>query len=159
MLEVLITLVLISVALLGTAAMQIYGLKVTQGGQFRAQAVLLGTDFMERLEANNAGALASNYVFDLPGSLGTPECATTSCPPAQLAQYDLAHLQRSLAQELTNATATIERTGAGPWVYTLTITWQERSFKAQGTARADDAPVETFSYVVSRTVYNKAAMI
>jgi type IV pilus assembly protein PilV len=159
MLEVLVTLVLISLALLGTAAMQIYGVKVTQGGQFRAQAVLIGTDFMERLEANNVGALASAYVGSLPATSGGPECTTENCLPAQLARFDLEQLQLRLAEQLPNATASVTRTGGGPWVYTLTINWQERAYRASGTTSASQQTVESFSYTLSRTIYDRAVMI
>lgn len=159
MIEVLITLVLIAAALLGTAGMQIYGVKVTQGSQFRAQAILLTIDVMERLEANNVGALEARYVASLPGSAGAPDCASNACSPADLAQYDLNLLQQNLARQLPNATATIVRSGTGPFVYTLTVNWQERSFKARSSKSANEQPVETFSYTVSRTIYNRAAMI
>jgi len=159
LLEVLIALFLMSVALLGTAGMQVYALKVTQGGQFRAQAVVLGADLMERLEANNAGAVAGSYVATLPTSTTAPDCTTSSCAPSQMAIYDLDQSQQNLARQLPAATATITMTGAGPFVYTLTVSWQERSFKSRSSTTSSQSATESFSYTVSRTVYNRAAVI
>jgi type IV pilus assembly protein PilV len=159
LLEVLVALFLITVALLGTAGMQAYGVKVTQGGQFRAQAVLLGTDLMERVEANNVAAVAGNYVATLPAPPITFDCVTTPCLPARMAAYDLDQFQQNLARQLPAATATITITGAGPFVYTLTINWQERSFKSKSSATASAATTESFSFTVTRTVYNRAEIV
>ena len=50
MIEILVTLLIIAMAMLGTAGMQAYALKVGQGGQFRNQAVFLAADMAERIE-------------------------------------------------------------------------------------------------------------
>ena len=160
LLEILVTIVLMAIALLGTAAMQMYGIKVTQGAQFRSQAVVLATDLMERLEANNVGAVAGNYVAaSLPATSTSIDCTANRCTPADMAQYDLTAFARNVAQQLPSASATVSRSGAGPYVYTLTLTWQERSFRAKGAQSASSSTVETFSYTVSRTIYNRAAII
>lgn len=152
---------LITIALLGTAGMQAYGVKVTQGGQFRAQAVLLGSDFMERVEANNVAAVAGTggYVATLPTQTAAPDCVTNACTPADMAAYDLDQFQQNLARQLPAATATITRAGAGPFVYTLTVNWQERSFRSKSSAAASEAATESFSYTVTRTVFNKALVV
>ena len=161
LLEVLVALFLITIALLGTAGMQAYGVKVTQGGQFRAQAVLLGADFMERVEANNVAAVAGNYQATLPITTSPPNCVITSCTPANMAAYDLDQFQQNLAKQLPAATATIAMAPgvAGLFVYTLTVNWQERSFKSKSSATASDAATESFSYTVSRAIYNRAIVV
>ncbi len=159
LLEVLVTVFLITIALLGTAGMQAYGMRVAQGGQFRGQAVLLGADIMERLEANNLGAVAGNYRATLPTTATPPNCVTGSCVPADMATYDLDQFQQNLARQLPTGTATITMTGTGPFVYTLTINWQERSFKSKSSATASSATTESFSYQVTRIVYNRMSIV
>lgn len=160
LLEILITIMLMTIALLGTAAMQAYGIKVTQGAQFRAQAVVVTGDLMERLEANNAGAVAGNYVAtSLPGTSGSIDCTANRCSPSDMAQYDLVAFAQNVARQLPAGTAAITRSGAGPYVYTVTLTWQERSFSGKGTTKTGQANVETFTYSVTRTIYNRAAVI
>jgi type IV pilus assembly protein PilV len=160
LLEILVTIVLMAIALLGTAAMQVYGIKVTQGAQFRAQAVVLATDLMERVEANNVGAVAGSYVAaSLPATSSSLDCTANRCTPADMAQYDLVAFAQGVAQQLPSASATVSRSGAGPYVYTVTLTWQERSFRASRSQSASAATVETFSYTVSRTIYDRAAII
>ena len=162
LLEVLVALFLITIALLGTAGMQAYGVKVTQGGQFRAQAVLLGADFMERVEANNVAAVAGSYVATLPTSPIAFDCVTSPCTPAKMAAYDLDQFQQNLARQLPAATAKIETedTGvAGLVRYKLTVNWQERSFKSKSSATASGEATENFSYTVSRAIYNRAIVV
>ena len=60
LLEVLITMFVIAVALLGTAGLQAYAMKISQTGQLRTEAVILGLDLLERIEANNPGAVGGN---------------------------------------------------------------------------------------------------
>lgn len=156
MLEVLITMFVIAMALLGTAALQAYSLKVSQGGQFRTQAVVLATDLVERLEANVSGAAAGNYVATLPSSAGTSDCSASKCSAQEMAQYDLARFQARMQAALPDAAATITRSGAGPWVYTVQITWKERSFKRKDSKSSVTGTTESFSYTVSRRVNDPA---
>ena len=167
MLEVLVTLVVIAVALLGTAGLQTYAMKVHQGGQLRTQAVVLGSDMLERIEANNEAAKAGAYVADPLPSAYPVDCFGTSCTTTDLATYDLVQFGTKLAAALPNGTATIARTGAGPWTYTLQINWEERITKTCRTTAATTGTTtvsatgetERFSYTVSRTIYNRMIMI
>jgi type IV pilus assembly protein PilV len=159
MLEVLITMLVIAGALLGTAGMQTYALKVTQGGQFRMQAVILASDLLERIEANNAGAVAGAYTATMPVLPEPKDCAASACTAADMAAYDLKAFERNLAALLPGASAVVTIDGAGPWVYTVQVMWQERSFRSRSTTSASNAQTETFSYSVSRRIYNRAAVV
>ena len=90
------------------------------------------------------------------------------CSTSAFATYDLNQFREKLVAQLPNASATITVTGAGPFTYTLQISWQERITKAAGTATTTSDPdttvtgggkSETFSYTVSRTVYDRSAVI
>ena len=89
LLEVLVTIFVIALALLGTAGLQAYGMKVTQSGQLRTQAVILGLDMLERIEANNPAAVAGNYVVNPLPTAVPADCFAVLCTPAELATYDL----------------------------------------------------------------------
>lgn len=60
LIEVLISILILSVGLLGAAAMQLQSLKFTQGSQWRSQANFLAYDIVERIRANrtNVGSYA-----------------------------------------------------------------------------------------------------
>lgn len=162
MLEVLITILIIAGALLGTAGMQAYGLKLTQGSQFRTQAVFVANDIIERLAANNAGAVAGSYVATVSAGGGggsAPDCNAAACTAQELAAFDLGLFETRLRAALPGASATITRTGAGPWIYTVAITWEEARYKPKGSTSASSATTEAFTFIVSRTVYDRSLVI
>lgn len=167
LLEVLVTLFVIAIALLGTAGLQTYAMKVHQGGQFRTQAVILGLDLLERIEANNDAAIVGAYVADPLPTSAPVDCFGSACSPADLATYDLVQVGDKLAASLPNGTATIDIAGAGPWTYTLQINWEERITRSARTATTTSGTTtvgatgetERFSYTVSRTIYNRSSVI
>lgn len=167
MLEVLVTLFIIALAVLGTAGMQSLAVKTSLGGQLRTQAVILGQDILERIEANNPAAVAGTYaVSTLPTSAPT-DCYAGFCSPADLATYDLVQFRSKLLAQLPGATATITVSGSGPFVYSVQINWVERIAKGStttvatsGTTTVTDAgKTETFSYTVSKTFYDRSVVV
>ena len=156
LIEVLVTMFVMAIAMLGTAALQVHSLKVTQGSQFRGQAVLLGMDLLERVEANNAGAITGAYVATLPMTQSAPDCISAACTPAEMAAYDLAQLDAELQRHLPESSATVTFAGTGPYTYTVQISWRERATRASSTAQDK---TESFSYTVNRTVYDRASTI
>lgn len=171
MIEVLVTLLIISLALLGTAGLQAYAMRLTQGGQFRTQAVFLVADLVERMEANRTGAVAGAY--EVTSTTGTDfladsnapstACATAPCIDTALAAYDLSQWQHALAATLPQSSWSVVRTVAGnPSTYTITASWVDR--RSDTTMAAGDANAqfgsnnagtgEKFSYTASRTVLN-----
>lgn len=151
MIEVLITLVIIATALLGTAGLQLYAMKMGKSGDFRAQAVFLANDLFERMESNELGAVAGNYVLaatpiSAVTTAGT-DCATNTCDAATLASWDLAQWQNAiLAAGLPQASGEVELVTAGnPAEYTVTIGWVDRGNSASAVS-------ETFSYRATRSV-------
>lgn len=166
LLEVLVTLFVIAIALLGTAGMQTYAMKVNQGGQLRTQAVVLGLDLLERIEANNEAAIAGAYAANPLPTVAPVNCYASACSLTNLAAYDLAQIGVKLAV-LPNGTASVAITGAGPWIYTVQINWEERITRSARTATTTSGTTtvgatgetERFSYTVSRTIYNRSIVI
>jgi type IV pilus assembly protein PilV len=75
LIEVLVAIVVLSVGLLGLAALQVSGLRVGQSSFYRAQAAQFATDMADRLRAN-AGE-ARTCELDLADA--TPTSPTTTC--------------------------------------------------------------------------------
>lgn len=148
MLEILITLVIIATALLGTAGLQVYAMRMGQSGQFRTQAVFLASDLAERMEANKAAAVAGGYVNSNATVVATGlNCLTSACDSSNLALYDLNQWRASVAS-LPQSTWTVTRTVAGnPSTYSITINWVDRSSDKNTHG-------ETFTYIATRTVNN-----
>lgn len=154
MIEVLVTLMIIALALLGAAGLQAYAMRTSQGGQFRSQAVFLVADLAERMEANKIGAVAGSYVqgtSSTPNTLSTA-CSSSACTPTDLATYDLSQWQNAIAALLPQSSWTVTQTVSGnPSTYTITVSWVDRR---SNTAYASTGSGETFSYTATRTVSN-----
>ncbi len=77
LLEVLIALLILSIGLLGIAALQANTLRLNHGAYQRTQAIFLAYDMMDRLRANRVAALAGQCNIALGATLaGTSLCAT-----------------------------------------------------------------------------------
>lgn len=151
MLEILITLVIIATALLGTAGLQMYAMRMGKSGEFRTQAVFLASDIAERMEANKAAAVAGNYVVAAASapSAAASDCAASACDTATLANWDISQWENAIiALGLPQASWQITRTTAGnPSTYSIVINWTDRS-------SVKTSHGETFAYTATRTVSN-----
>jgi type IV pilus assembly protein PilV len=151
MLEVLITLVIVAIALLGTAGLQAYAMRMGKSGEFRTQAVFLASDIAERMEANKTAAVAGNYAVAAASSpsAAATDCAAGACDTGTLASWDISEWENAIiAVGLPQANWQIAQTTAGnPSTYTILIRWTDRSSTKTGSG-------ENFSYTATRTVSN-----
>lgn len=83
LLEVLVSLLILSVGLLGIAGLQLTGLRNNQSAYVRSQATILAYDILDRMRANRAEAQTGGYNItiqgtgDLPSTSGSPTQAAT----------------------------------------------------------------------------------
>jgi type IV pilus assembly protein PilV len=139
MIEVLITILIMSVGLLGVAAMQAEALKGGNDSILRSKAVASVADISDRIRAN-IGGLAS-YARALSGApvANPPDCVANQCTSPQMATYDMSQWLTALqgpASGLPNAQAAIVQPGAGvsPGLLTITVQWTDRLQRGEGTA-------------------------
>ena len=158
MVEILVTLVIIATALLGTAGLQVYAMKVNKGSHIRTQAVFLASDIAERMEANKAAAVAgagNNYevATATAASTVTNDCGANACNSADLADWDISQWENAIiALGLPQATWQITQTTVGnPSTYSIVISWTDRRTNTQ---YATAGTGETFSYTATRTINN-----
>jgi type IV pilus assembly protein PilV len=120
LIEILVTVVLVSVGLLGIAALQLTTLRSNQEAYVRSQASVLSADILDRMRANAAAARSGNYTVDYNGT-GT---ASTR------AGDDLLAWQRAIDATFpggaTIAAGRILRSGTSN-IFTIEIQWQERA--------------------------------
>lgn len=149
MIEILVTIVIISIALLGSAGLQAYSLKTNQGGQFRNQAAFLVADIVERMEANKkyAADIASLTVYGDSASMttSTTDCSSTNCTAAQLAAYDMTQWQANIASAVPSGTGTVSGVAGNPATYSITVNWVDRKTNTTYTAASAAAVTEPFS--------------
>ena len=129
MLEVLITLVLLAIGLLGIAGLQLTGIKFTHNANVRYQAMLQATDMADRMRANLAGVTAGAY-NNISGIGSDPNCIASRCSPTQMAQTDQFAWNSANLRLLPQGAGTVTRNGN---TYQITITWQEK----EGVGTAD----------------------
>lgn len=165
MIEILITLVIVAIALLGTAGLQVYAMRVGQSGQFRTQAVFLAADIAERMEANKQGAINGGYAMGLTTAAPALSnvCISGPCNSSALRDYDLNQWSNSVASLLPQASWKIDSTITGnPNTYSIVVSWTDRrtdtKYGANNAASSFGINAagtgERFSYTATRTVSN-----
>lgn len=115
--EVLVSLLVFSLGLLGLAALLSNSLKSTYSAYLRTQASQFAYDILDRMRANREAARAEAY--DLTLTAPAPVCSTT----ASLADCDRAEWRADLAN-LPNGTGAIDYNPATEQV-TVTIRWND----------------------------------
>ena len=149
MIEILITLVLVAIAMLGTASLQLNAMRLNKGSQFRTQAIFLASDIMERMEANKAGAIAGNYALALASapSVAATNCAAAICDSASLAAWDVSQWGGAISNFLPQASWSLSQITLGnPSTYSIIISWIDRRDINSGTI--------VDSYTATRTILN-----
>jgi type IV pilus assembly protein PilV len=155
MIEVLVTMLIISLAIMGTTGMQAYAMRMGQSSQFRTQAVFLAADLAERMEANKLAALANAYELQRSSSPPSPSVACSTggaCNGTALATYDLVQWQNAVFSALPQSSWQVSRaTNANNVVYTITIRWVDRRTNTQYSSTDSG---EALSYTAIRTFSN-----
>lgn len=137
--EVLVALVVLSVGMLGIAALYVESLRAGRSAIYRTQAVNLASDLADRIRANRRAGNA--YQLTAASSPAEAQCAPTdtqnsaSCTPAQLAQDDLARWLEAISTQLPgvpganpripNGTVNVVPGAAGTQQYTIAVSWSE----------------------------------
>jgi type IV pilus assembly protein PilV len=149
MIEVLITLVIIATALLGTAGLQLQAMKLGKSSEFRTQAVFLANDLSERMEGNEIAAVAGGYqVAAASGvSVAAMDCSAGSCDASQLSAWDIEQWESAIiASGMPQASWQVDALSLGnPSSYRIRINWVDRSSTPGSTG-------ESFSYTAVRSI-------
>ena len=107
MIEVLIAVFVLTIGMLGIAAMQVTALRSVHVGELRTQAAILAYDMADRMRGNTVGVTGASYDVADSAPAGTlPDCSVT-CTSAQIASYDISQWKSRLAQELPSGTGAI----------------------------------------------------
>lgn len=146
LIEVLVALVILSVGLLGTAALQIQSKRANLGSVERTLASMLVNDMFERMRSNPGMYDVYRTELDIGKEVGkagdgepAPNCASSACTPRQLALHDVWEWEQSLlgASEQTSGLNPVNTGGVvlplacmtGPaggasGLYTIAINWR-----------------------------------
>jgi len=127
MIELLITIAVLSIGLLGLAGTHTRGLVSQQSAYHRSQATILAYDIADRMRANTASIdnyLTSFMTLAQAKTAGeTVACRNTDgCSAAQMAQSDLFDWSVALTDALPDATGIITVAGS---TYTIRVNWDD----------------------------------
>ena len=143
LIEVMVTLVILSVGLLGIASLQATGIQAGQGASLRTAALLVVEDITSRMKANKIGVYNTVTAVSSYGSnaadAGTDNgcndaiggVVANTCTPIQMARHDIFVWKTNLANALPSATGAIVTSVAAPAsegfvTVTITVTWKEK---------------------------------
>lgn len=135
--EVLISLLIFGMGLLGLAALQLNTLKFNQESQYRLAATNLLNSMADRMRANPVGVSGGNYDA-ISDATTNPNCS--SCTPAQLAQLDGYNWNQETALLLPAGQAEVQP--LGNQVFDLIIRWDAQHTGATGTSCSGNAQVD-----------------
>jgi len=151
MLEILVTLFLLTMWLLASAGVQSSSLQFTKAAQFRTQAVYLAAELTERMQANKTAAVAGSYVYAGSGASSGTDCTVALCSSDDLASFDIYEWSNRVAATLPNGTVAVTAVVANPITYTIVIGWTDRR---ENRAYSGSGTTEAFSYTATRTVFD-----
>ena len=100
--ELLVSVVILSVGVLGTLALQARALNDNQDAYLRTQAIFLAYDMGDRINANPKGWTAVPTAAN-----NNCTASNANCTVAQMAQYDYWNWQNDVTAKLTGGTGTV----------------------------------------------------
>jgi type IV pilus assembly protein PilV len=122
LIESLVALVVVSVGMIGIAALYGQGLGAGRTALYRTQAVNLAADMADRIRVNRRGR--ASYGGGAANS-GCDPGGGVNCTPAQMAAHDLFVWQGQVAAQLPAGVGVVQYTGTTPATYTIRVTWTE----------------------------------
>lgn len=123
--EVLIAVLVLSLGLLGLAALQSTGLRQSHSAYTRSQATIFAYDIIDRMRTNKATAEANGYLL---AKTGTPpsftvDCVSASCTGADLAAFELNDWIGRISQTLPTGQGEVSPLAAG--IVTVRVHWDD----------------------------------
>jgi type IV pilus assembly protein PilV len=126
--EVLVALVVLSIGMLGIAALYVESLRAGRSALIRSQAVTLASDMADRIRANRQGDGAyAKGIATHPATDSACEPSGSGCVPAVMAAHDLAVWDEEVTANLPGGTCSVVAAdaGGGIFTYTITVNWAE----------------------------------
>lgn len=151
LIEVLVTLLVLSIGLLGIAKLLLVSSRANDSAYLRTQATALAYSILDSMRANPQAAVAGNYNGSAAAATnpGTQCPASSPCSTATIAQYDMWNWQQALTTGLgpsgsgTVATANVTDpvTGGTDVTATITVQWNDTVAQQSFGASAGTASV------------------
>lgn len=139
LIEVLVTLLILSTTLIALSSLQTRSLQFNQGAYFRSQANMLAYDMLDRIRVNDARGSAKEAIsaYTMPETAYDPNASIATSP---LSAVDKSEWMRSLGVNLPGVKGKITCDNTTR-ICAIEISWKE--LNASGLASEDKT---TFSY-------------
>ena len=121
LIEVLVSVLVLTVGILGVVAMQTRALQFSQESIYTSQALMMAYEMTDRIRANKGSE--GSYLVDY-GTQVTAQndCISNICNPTQMASYDTAEWKTALAGNLPlgDGEITVDNSGPRPF-YVISV--------------------------------------
>lgn len=136
--EVLVTLVIMSIGMLSIAGLYVKSMQAGRTSMFHHNAVTLAGDVADRIRSNPTAAANYAHVSTASGTDNSCVDGGVNCNPAEMAGNDIFLWQNQADDTLPRGSVTVVFTasvGGAPPTYQITVAWDE--------------PGETPSYMIT----------
>lgn len=130
MIEVLVSIVIMGIGLLGLTSLQTVAMKNNHSAMLRTQASVLAYEFIDLMRANNADASFTNFSSATLYTFTANCLNATGCSATNMAKSDIYLWKQNLFNQL-GSTATASINNASAPIYTLSISWFDDTKTAQ----------------------------
>jgi type IV pilus assembly protein PilV len=164
LLEVLVSLVILAVGMLGIAGLLVTTVKSNSSAYLKQQAVQSAYDIVDNMRANGQQAIAGAYnacnlqtgcaggVTAPPTSEPSPQCDTSACSAAQMANWDLWRWASADLGRLPSGTGSVTTAAAaGGTLVTVTVQWND-SPAASKLGNASTSPASGLAQYTIQTL-------
>ena len=153
LIEVLVSLLVLSVGLLGIGKLVLFSARANDSAYLRGQATEFAYEILDNMRANRTVAVTQSYdttLADTTATLTNPgTCFDSACPSTTLAQYDVYTWKARLAKALPSGEASVVTAGT-PTTATITVQWDDAA--AQSTFGGSAVGVAAPMTVVLETI-------
>lgn len=143
--EVLVTVFVCAVGLLGTASLIANSMKFNHDSYLRSTATAQAYSIADRIRANPTGMAAGLY--NNVAGIGTDPGCTSNCTSAQIAQKDVFDWNTANGNTLPSGQGTVVAAGGG--IFNITVMYDARRTGATGTACGPNPAVDLTCLTVS----------
>lgn len=163
LLEVLVALVVLSIGLLGIAAMQASALSSTHGSQLESLVAIQARSLADAMSANPDYWSNNSPTFTVTPSASSPTtpvidsnapaapsggCINTTCSATDMAGYDVQQWAIQLLGQVPGASAKITCKASAPVGCSINVTWSEKSAAALNSGTQNAATSISKSYTL-----------
>ncbi len=144
LIEAMVSLLVISIGLLGIASLQISAMKQNSSAYWQTQAVMMAYDMADRVRSNKAEI--NNYIGVDTEKGYDGECITKPCTTAEMLTADAAEWETQLST-LPSGRGMIQNPVANQ--LSITVMWDDEGTGATGTNCSNDSKVDLTCYTIT----------